>query len=351
LKVIGKGRIETQYYPRVFLTGLVILIATPFHLLDFFWYRKKIKEYRFSKDPLFIIGHWRSGTTLLHNCLCQDTNSGYLTTYHSLFPNNVKSKFIFKTLTRMAMPTRRPSDNMELNASYPQEDELALGNIHSNFYYNFFYFPSAYRDFYDKAVQMNVQVRSKESWKKAYINLMKKASMNTNGKRMIIKNPVNTARISTILEMFPDAKFLFIYRNPLTVYFSTQRFFYSLLPTLWLHKVDMTFIDEMILDVYVRLMDDYNAQKQLIPKGNLMELKFEAFEENPLDILRIIYADLLGEDFGRNNDAITRFLNAKKNYKKNFYTIEKKVVDSVSQHLEEYMQKWNYSVPEDIQVC
>ena len=350
LKVIRNGSVEPRYYIKIVLTGLIILIATPFQLWDFVWYRKKAKDYKFKKEPLFIIGHWRSGTTLLHNCLCRDKTHGYLTTYHSLFPYNLKSEFLFKTLCRIGIPAKRPSDNMKMNLNYPQEEELAFGNVHPNFYYNFFYFPTGYREFYEKAVHLDVPVRQIDEWKKAYVNLLKKAAINTKADRMIVKNPVNTARIQILLEMFPNAKFLFLYRNPYTVYFSTQLFFHNLLPTIWLQRVEKTFIDQMIFDVYARLMDDYNAQKHLIPPGNLLELKFEEFEENPVEILNTIYTDLLKEDFGRVRETFTRYMETLKKYEKNTFAVRKNAVDAVSLHLKKFIANWNYTVPEEIMV-
>jgi omega-hydroxy-beta-dihydromenaquinone-9 sulfotransferase len=350
LKVLNNGPIKPRYYIRVFFTGLFILFATPFYFIDYIWFRKKLLKYRFLKEPLFIIGHWRSGTTLVHNFLCQDKTAGYLTTYQSLFPNNLKSKFIFKTFVRIGIPAKRPSDNMRMNADFPQEDELALGNLQPVFYYNFFYFPSRYKVFYDRSVYMNLPASKKNAWKAAYIDLMKKAAMDTKGERLIMKNPVNTARIQILLEMFPNARFLFLYRNPYTVFFSTQRFFYNLLSSVWLHKVDRPFIDEMILDVYVRMMDDYNAQKQLIPQGNLMELKFEEFERNPVDILNKIYTDLLQEDFARVRETMTRYGKTLMKYEKNSYVVNKNTVSLIDRYWKKFITMWDYQIPEEITV-
>jgi len=237
---------------------------------------------------------------------------------------------------------------MKMNLNYPQEEELALGNVHPNFYYNFFYFPTGYREFYEKAVHLDVPAHKIDEWKKAYVDLLKKAAINTKAERMIVKNPVNTARIQILLELFPNAKFLFLYRNPYTVYFSTQLFFHNLLPTIWLQRVDKTFIDQMIFDVYGRLMEDYNAQKHLIPQGNLLELKFEEFEENPVEVLNTIYTDLLKEDFGRVRETFTLYLKTLKKYEKNKFTVRKNAADAVSQHLKKFITNWNYTLPEEI---
>ncbi len=350
LKIIANGRIEPRYFPKVILTGFVILVATPFHILDFIWYRKKLQHYSFRKEPIFILGHWRSGTTLLHNCLCQDKSAGYLTTYQSLFPNNLKSKFLFWSFVKIGMPEKRPSDNMEFKVYYPQEGGFALGNLHPDFYYKFFFFPTKYSKYYEKAVRMHMQKDRKSAWKKAYMNLLKKAAINTNGDRIIVKNPVNTARIQTILEVFPNAKFLFVYRNPIKVYLSTQRFFYNLMPTIWLHRVDQKYINQMILETYINIMDDYQDQKHLIPDGNLTELRFEDFEEDPLKALHLIYKGLLNEDFERVRDTFSQYLETLKNYRKNRYSADKNTIDTVNKHWEKYMRMWNYHVPSDVSV-
>lgn len=350
VRIIRNGKIERRYYGKVALTGLIILLATPFHMLDSWYFKGRIKKYRFGKPPLFIIGHWRSGTTLLHNCLCQDRTAAYLTTYHSLFPNNLRSKLIFKTFSRIGMPEKRPSDNMELNVSYPQEEEFALGNLHANFYYRFFYFPGEYRKYYEESAHLDVTGARKEAWKKAYVRLLKKAALNTGGERLIVKNPVNTARIRTILEIFPDAKFLFIYRNPVSVFLSTQRFFQSLFPSIWLHSVDREYINHMILDVYIKMMKDYTEGKQLIPAGNLMELRFEDFESRPIACLRSIYTKLLKEDFETIRNKMVQYLKSIRNYRKNDYATNKRTVESVASRWHTYMEKWKYRMPENIVV-
>jgi omega-hydroxy-beta-dihydromenaquinone-9 sulfotransferase len=121
-KILRLGRIAPKYYLKIFLTTLIVLIATPFHLWENIVFRRRVREFKFQKPPLFIIGHWRSGTTLLHNMLTKDPTAAYITTYQSLFPNNLASKWLFKTFMRINMPDKRPSDGVELNIDYPQED-------------------------------------------------------------------------------------------------------------------------------------------------------------------------------------------------------------------------------------
>jgi omega-hydroxy-beta-dihydromenaquinone-9 sulfotransferase len=348
-RILRKGHIEPRYYFKIFLTTLIVLIATPFHIWEEFYFRKKLKEFKFKKPPLFILGHWRSGTTLLHNMLSKDPSAGYITTYQSLFPNNLASKWLFRTFMKIYMPHRRPSDGVELNVGFPQEDEFAFSNLQDNAYYNFFYFPSEYESFYEKAVNLKSLTKKEiDLWYSSYENLIKKALIDTQGERLLIKNPVNTARIDKILKLWPDARFLYIYRNPITVFHSTQRFFQQLFPTLWLHKVDKQFVDNMIFDVYTRLMDSYHEQRSLIPAGNLMEVRFEEFEQDPLNEMGKIYSNLLKEDFPQVQQYFADYSKTQKGHKKNKYLVDAAEIELINKHWGKFIEMYNYKLPPDV---
>ena len=350
-RVLKGETISPRYYYKIFLTALIIIIITPLHWWEEIVFRRKLKRFQFGKAPLFIIGHWRSGTTLLHNVLCKDPSAGFMTTYFSLFPNNLASRWFFRMFIKLNIPGKRPSDNMELNINFPQEDEFAFSNCQPNAYYNFFYFPSQYRMIYEKTIyHKHLNEKEIEHWYKSYDHLLKKALIDSGGSRLIIKNPVNTARIDKILKLYPDAKFLYLYRNPITVFFSTQNFFQKLFPKLWLHEVNYEFIDKLITEVYQRLLDDYQAQKTLIPPGNLLEMRFEEFEMSPADQLKKIYSGLLNEDFNLAEPYLMKYLNSQTGYIKNKYFVPAESLKKVAGDLDYYMKLYSYDIPDDIVV-
>jgi hypothetical protein len=349
LKIISHKEVSPAYYHKLFLSSLIILIATPFHCWEWLVFRRRLRKTRTVKAPLFIIGHWRSGTTLLHYALCKDPSAGYLTTYHSLFPNNLASKWLFKTFVKLKIPSKRPSDDMELNADYPQEDGFAFINCQPSAFYNFFYFPSEYKYFYDRGINHKSMSEGEiRSWYKSYDILLRKALIDTKGRRLIVKNPANTARIDKLLKLYPDAKFLYIYRNPVTVFFSTQKFFRNLFPKIWLNPVSNDYIDTMIFDLYHRLMNDYQKHKRLIPEGNLLELRFEDFEKNPCGELKRIYEDLLHENYETLRPVFEAYFESISAYRKNRYKVGKADLDYVLKELKSYMDLYSYSLPADI---
>ena len=77
--------------------------------------------------PLFILGHWRSGTTLLHNLMALDTSFSYLNLYQSMCPGHfLLTEPIVAPLTSWCLPKTRPMDNMPLGWNVPMEDEMAV---------------------------------------------------------------------------------------------------------------------------------------------------------------------------------------------------------------------------------
>src|SRR5690349_5937816 len=98
----------------------------------------RIERWRFGRaveavrveSPLFILGHYRSGTTHLHNLLALDPQFAAPTLFQVLNPHT------FLTTGRWAAPVadrlvvrRRYQDEVALGAAMPAEDEVALGTM------------------------------------------------------------------------------------------------------------------------------------------------------------------------------------------------------------------------------
>ena len=345
------GNVDWDKIPKLLLTFIVILISTPFQLYEYFFFRKKIKKYTFKKPPVFIIGHWRSGTTHLHNLLCKDPNHGFVTTYQGVFPNNMKSKWIFKTFMELNIPDKRPSDNVKLSADFPQEEEFALGSMTNATFYHFFYFPSLNDLLYERFIRLRgITATAKESLKRKYNELLVKSALNTKKDQIIIKNPLNTGKIKLLLEMYPDAKFIHICRNPIITYLSTNRFFMSLLPATYLEDYSEDYVTEKIVLNYKNLMNDYFETKDLIPKENLYEIKFEDFEEDNLLHLKEIYDQLGLDSWEEAKSYFSSYIKDQKHYKKNTYKITKAELDILIDKWGFAMEKLDYKIPENLEI-
>lgn len=350
-RVLAMGKVSYRFIPKLALTLLIILISTPFQVYEYFFYRNRVRNYKFKKPPIFIIGHWRSGTTHLHNLLCKDPDNGFTTTYQAVFPYNLKSKWLFKTFMNLNIPAKRPSDNVRLSSNFPQEEEYALSNmVHSSFYH-FFYFPSNCTQLYKKYVRFNgISSNEKNNFKKIYHELLVKAALNLRKDQLVLKNPVNTGRIKQLLEMYPDAKFIHIYRNPVVTYLSSIKFFKSLLVTTSLEEYKDEDIISAVLKNYKNLMRDYFETKKLIPEGNLYEIKFEEFDQNNLFYLKEMFEKLDISTWDHARPHFEEYIKAQKNYKKNSYKITRAELDLILKEWGFAIKKLNYSIPENLEI-
>lgn len=309
-------------------------------------YDKKLNSQKLTKDPLFIIGHWRSGTTFVHNVLSKDKQFGYTTTYQTVFPNIVLwGQSFFKRIMSAIMPDKRPADNMELGVDLPQEEEFALSNLTTCNYYNFWYFPKNMMEYCHRFLTFKDATNAeKDEFKREFQKLVKISMNNTGGEIYLSKNPSHTARIKELLEIYPNAKFIYLMRNPYTVLESSRNFFFNTVKSLQLHSIDDLEFNKSILEVYKEVYNKYEIEKFLIPAENLIEMKFEDFEKNPYDSVKRIYSALSLEGYEEASIEINKYLNAKNGYKKNAYKYTPEVVDTVEREWKFALKDWHYDL-------
>ena len=138
--------------PRLFYSISMSLALSPLNIYEWKCYDKKIKEITIEKPPIFIIGHWRTGTTYLHNLLSQDNQFGYPTTFQTVAPGLfIGSEKLIKPIVVSSLPAKRPQDDVDLGADFPSEEEYAIGNLSPYSFYHGWCFPKN-MEFYNKFV-------------------------------------------------------------------------------------------------------------------------------------------------------------------------------------------------------
>ena len=142
--------IDKGFKGKYYLTKAVCRLLSALKPLEDRRYRK-LADKPLEMDPLFILGHWRSGTTFVHNVFACDKHFGYTTTYQTVFPHLMLwGQPFFKKNMAFLMPDKRPADNMELKVDLPQEEEFALSNMMPYTYYNFWFFPKHWAEYRDR---------------------------------------------------------------------------------------------------------------------------------------------------------------------------------------------------------
>ena len=338
--------IDNQYLFKGFLISLGSIIGIPNRFFEKVIYDRQIENLTV-KSPIFIIGHWRSGTTYLHNLITQDDNFGYISSLQTWCPELfLGSKPLIQFILKSFLPKNRPMDNLELSAELPQEEEYALGNVSPYSFYHGWYFPKNMRSYFKQFVLFeNLSPEIQRGWCKAYLRILKKATFKMHGKRLIIKNPANTARIKILLKIFPEAQFIHIYRNPYSVFASTKNLYRKLLPVLGLQNIDDRTIEENILLFYRETMSQFFEDKKLIPEANLIEIRYEDFVVKSIDLLERIYQQFNLSGFAEKKAKISQYVTAQSKYQSNQYYLSQEDKDKVSKNWSFTVDRWQYSVP------
>lgn len=344
--ITGKQNIEKGYKTKYQLTKAVCRLLSTLKPIQDRRYNKRLKNTEINMEPVFILGHWRSGTTFVHNVLAHDKHFGYTTTYQTVFPHMMMwGQPFFKKTMAWLMPDKRPTDNMELNVDLPQEEEFALSNMMPCSYYNFWFLPKNMLEYCDRFLTMKKATPEEhQTFKDTFLKLIKISLWNTKGTQFLSKNPPHTGKVKEILEMFPNAKFIYLIRNPYTVFESTRSFFNNTILPLQLQKISPEEMENNILEVYTRLYHTYEEEKKYIPAGNLIEIKFEDFEADALGTTEKIYRTLNIPGFETAKPAITAYLDKKKGYKKNAYKYEPRTVELVEKHWDFALKQWDYKL-------
>jgi omega-hydroxy-beta-dihydromenaquinone-9 sulfotransferase len=309
--------------PRAVLIALTSLAAQPLRLAEQIRYGRRITRTQIKKSPIFIIGHWRSGTTHLHNLFSQDPTLGWVTMYQALAPDCslIGGKWLKRLLAR-TLPERRPMDNMVWPIDSPQEEEVALGKISAYSLYAQFLFPRHARAFFARHVLLqDAAPRIAAELKTRYLSILKVATIHAGGRQLVLKNPVNTARIRILLDLFPDAKFIHIHRSPYEVYASTRNLNRRIAAFTTLQSLDVQHGEETVLELYEGMMRRFFADRASIPAGNFAEVAFADLERDPLGEMRRLYQTLSLPSFAQTEPALQRYIADQANYRKNGFTL------------------------------
>ncbi len=327
------------------------LISYPIQLLDKIAVYMRTRNLVQDDEPVFIVGHWRSGTTYLHYLMAKDDHFGYLSLYQAFLPNiaTIGGK-LFKELFKPLVPGKRPQDNIEVDIDVPAEEENAISTFALESASHSFWFPKneTYYNTYGLFDQASPEQVSK--WKTAYKRLMTKVAIAFPDKKPLIKNPHNSGRIKQLLELYPKAKFIHIYRNPLKVLPSTYLMYDKVVTTQFLQDLTEEELQNKIFYYYKSSMTNLLRDIDAIPSENVYHLRFEDFEINPLSELESIYKQFGFTHFDKVAPVFETYVQSKKSYKKNSHRESPVSTDRILKECAFAFESLKYPVPKTQQM-
>jgi len=303
---------------------------------------RKIRGTKIDQQPIFILGHWRSGTTLLHEYLVLDRRHTCPDTYSCFAANHfVLTGWLFPRLLWFLMPSRRPMDNMKFGWYGPQEDEFALCNMGVPSPYATIAFPNRPPQNGEYFDLESIPADELAHWKERLTWFLKCLTLKSPG-RIVLKSPPHTFRVKHLLDVFPDARFVHIVRDPYVLFPSTMHLWRRLYADHGLQRPKGEGLEDYVFDTLSRMYETFEAQRGLIPPSRLAEVRYEDLVADPIAQMRRIYAEL---DLGGFDDVLPvleKHVAAAADYKTNRYALPDETRDEITRRWGHVIQRYGY---------
>jgi len=313
-------RIPPRYWPRTAFTTVMSLLNTAFARRER-RYESTIEDVEV-QAPVFILGHHRSGTTHLWNLLATNDRFDSPTVLQSVFPHTfLNFESTVQSLAERFSPKKRPQDNMNFSPEGPMEDERALCAMTFLSLQMARHFPQD-RDRFKKYLTMrDASATERDRWKQAYDHYLRKLLVRYGTEStLLLKDTHHAARIPLLLNLFPDARFVHIYRNPYRVFQSTVRMEQTTMPLYAYQRLpDPEALEDFVLWRYRTLYDAFFEDVDLIPEGQFAEVRFETLVGDRVGAIERIYEELELSGFEATRPALERYVASIADYETNTY--------------------------------
>jgi hypothetical protein len=245
---------------------------------------------------------------------------------------------------KVLLPKKRPQDDVPVGFDRPQEEEfgmMMLGQGTPYFTHAWPRFGPAMSDYLDFK---GVSEADNKTWADAYMWLYRRLALKHENKRLVMKTPANAARLKLLTKLFPDARYVYLARNPLDVFPSTVKLWRALYSTQGLHNPPRLdpWLDDYVLDMFARLTEEYEEDRHLIPENRLVELRYEDFVKDPVGHMRDIYARLGIEGFAEAETPMRDFLGERSEHQVSRYELPETLKRKVIARLKPYIDRFGY---------
>ena len=337
-------RIHPTRWPMTVLCGGCSVINSTLAVVQGLTQGSRIRETELVQPPIFVVGHWRSGTTLMHELMALDPNLAFPTNYDAFVPtHSIVSRWMFLSLFKLLMPRKRPMDNMALGATSPQEDDFALLSLNAPTSYRKIAFPAGALQHQRKLDPANLSADELEEIRIQLTYLYKVLTVQY-GKRLVLKSPPHTGRIKLLAEWFPGAKFVHLARHPHKLVPSTCRLWKSLyhLQAFQVVKMDDDQMFDYVCECKDLMYKAYIRDRGDLSEQQLSELRFEDFVADPISGLQDVYEQLQLDGFEGVRPKAIAYLEQRSGHQTAPYPVDESFNARIDERWQDYATAFGY---------
>lgn len=313
--------VDPCYWPRAAFTTLTSLANTVIaHAEERRWHAA-IADVQVP-PPLFVLGHHRSGTTHLWNLLSLNPTFAYPNVLQAVFPHTFLS---FEPIARFGAQRlamrRRPQDNVRVDPEGPSGEEKALCSASFRSIQMARHFPRQRARYARYLTMREASVAERQDWLQAFDWFARKLLLRQGRDRtLVFRAPDHTAKIAILRELYPDARFVHIHRDPYKVFSSTRWLERTAQPMFAYQRPDRDGLDDFILWRYRAMYDAYFQDIATIPEGCFSEVAFDELLDDPIGTVARIHADLDLDGFTAAEPSLRDYVASLAAYRRNTYT-------------------------------
>jgi hypothetical protein len=271
-----------------------------------------------------------------------DANLKAPTLFDVAIPDGFLSSYKFyKPIMQFMVSKHRPMDMVKMGIDEPQEDEYAIFRMTDFSPLERLIFPETPGYFLMTCDSFLPVEEKRGEWEKSFLLFFKKLYYRS-GKTIVSKNPFNSLRINEIRKIFPEARFIHIYRHPFKVIPSAINMFHIIQNQNCLNNYGTKPTITEVSEVFDKIMTVIRRDLSALPQESYHEIRFEDFESDPIQSLKSIYQTLKFEFSDEFEKKVRVYLSEVKDYKKNEFHLTEEEKNTISATLEHHMKYYRY---------
>lgn len=348
LKLLKENKIDKKFYLQAAVITMESALLTPLAYLEYLLFWLPIQFTKLEKDPIYVVGFWRSGTTYLQNLLTRDPQFGWFDPVSTItFSNSILLRKPLTMLARNGLKGARAMDNLEFELELPMEEAHAFTNLTDLSISHMMAFPDHGKGGkYVNAIFTDaLSSKDRKRFYSVYNYMLKKLTFMKGGKQLLLKSPDNTARIAFLKRAYPRAKFINIYRNPYTVVRSALNMFRIEMDK---YALSESVSDQYLLDrvcliferVYRRAFRDLDR----LGPCDKIEIKYEEFVGHQEEYIEQIYKQLGIHNYDKAYPYLKEYMDSMKEYQTNTYDYSPELIQRVNDRLGFYFERYGYEM-------